>query len=64
MNDQADFISILWGFHCEGVITIREALQEAHQQGILVLASASNSGANDPITLPANIPIMEPSSRS
>ena len=47
-----------WGFHCEDIIAIREALQEAHEQGILILASASNSGANDPITFPANLPMV------
>ena len=33
-------------------------MQEAHQRGILILASASNSGANDPITFPANLPTV------
>src|SRR5215470_8407231 len=58
MNNRADIISISWGFPCEDIPTIREALQEAHQRGILILASASNSGANDPITFSANLPIV------
>ena len=58
MDNRADIISISWGFHCEDIATIREALQEAHEQGILILASASNSGANDPITFPANLPMV------
>ena len=57
-QSQADVISISWGFLCEDIATIREALQEAHQRGILILASASNSGANDPITFPANLPTV------
>ena len=58
MKNRADIISMSWGFPCEDIITIREALQEAHEQGILILASASNSGANDPITFPANLPMV------
>jgi len=46
-----------WGFNHD-VVPIREALQDAHQKGVLILASASNSGANDPITFPANLPFV------
>jgi subtilisin family serine protease len=33
-------------------------LSEAHNQGVLIFASASNSGANDPISFPANLPYV------
>ena len=38
--------------------TIERALIKAHKANILITASASNEGANAPITFPANLPIV------
>src|SRR5213592_1588911 len=38
--------------------TIERALIKVHKANILITASASNEGANAPITFPANLPIV------
>src|SRR5947207_9842204 len=57
MENCADVISISWGFKLS-IQPIEQALIKAHREGIIILASASNEGANDPITFPANLPIV------
>jgi subtilisin family serine protease len=47
-------ISISWGIK-DDIPTISTALNEALNAGILIFASASNSGANYPITFPARL---------
>src|SRR5437773_12144718 len=54
----ADIISISWGFKRSIAAIIERALIKAHKANILIIASASNEGANDPITFPANLPIV------
>ena len=47
-------ISISWGFR-EDVPSIASALNDALKAGILIFASASNTGANYPIAFPARL---------
>src|SRR5437773_4736635 len=54
----ADIISISWGFKRSIAAIIERALIKAHKTNILIIASASNEGANDPITFPASLPVV------
>src|SRR5437773_6017144 len=54
----ADIISISWGFKRSIAAIIERALIKAYKANILIIASASNEGANDPITFPAKLPIV------
>jgi len=49
-----DIISISWGIDSDST-PIRSALTRAVENDVIVLASASNNGLNDPIPFPANI---------
>jgi hypothetical protein len=54
IKKKVDMISISWGMNKE-IPTISTALNEALKAGIVIFASASNAGANDPITFPARL---------
>ena len=51
---EVDIISMSLGLKDEPS-SVREALNEARRRGIIVLASASNEGANDTIAFPARL---------
>jgi hypothetical protein len=54
MEIRVHIISISWGIKRD-VRLIADAITKAMESGILIFASASNSGANDPITFPARL---------
>jgi hypothetical protein len=54
MGKRVDIISISWGLN-EDVPGVADALRRAKSMGVIVLASASNQGANHPITFPARL---------
>jgi hypothetical protein len=54
MEKRVDVISISWGIR-KDVPRLEEALARAKKHGIVVVASASNEGANHPITFPARL---------
>ena len=49
-----DIISISWGMN-EDVPEVTKAIDNAYSEGIIILASASNEGANDCISFPARL---------
>lgn len=49
-----DIISISWGLD-DDIPEITEAVNKAYNKGIVILASASNRGANDLITFPVRL---------
>ena len=54
MNQRVHIISISWGMQRDD-LPIATALNDALKAGILIFASASNKGANYPITFPARL---------
>jgi subtilisin family serine protease len=54
ISKRVHIISISWGMQ-KDVPTIATALNRALKEGILIFASASNSGAKYPITFPARL---------
>lgn len=54
IQKRVHIISISWGIK-EDVPSISTALNEALKAGILIFASASNAGANYPVTFPARL---------
>ena len=54
MEQRVDIISISWGIR-EDIPLLADVFQTAKKKGIIILASASNEGANRPITFPARL---------
>ena len=54
MEQRVDIISISWGIR-DDVPILTDIFGKAKKKGVLILASASNNGANHPITFPARL---------
>lgn len=54
LENEVDVISMPLGIK-SNPSSVTEALNEAHRRGIIILASASNEGANDDIAFPARL---------